>query len=89
VRKKALFWAGQSRTVPVGDLIALYDRMTDLEMKKQLIFVYSQRRESTVVDKMIDIARNERNMELRKQAIFWLGQSKDPRAAQALADIIR
>lgn len=87
-RKKALFWAGQSRAVPVNDLITLYDRMADVEMKKQLIFVYSQRRESAVVDKMIDIARNERNTELRKQAIFWLGQSKDPRAVQALADII-
>src|SRR5207253_2940442 len=45
MRKKALFWAGQTG----GDLTqlsGLYERMQNRDMKEQLIFVYSQRHEA-------------------------------------------
>jgi len=87
MRKKALFWAGQTG----GDLTqlsGLYDRMQNREMKEQLIFVYSQRHEAAAVDRLIRIAKTEPDKELRKKAIFWLGQSHDPRAAQVLLEII-
>ena len=87
MRKKALFWAGQTG----GDLTqlsGLYDRMQNREMKEQLIFVYSQRHEAAAVDRLIQIAKSEQDKELRKKAIFWLGQSHDPRAAQVLLEII-
>jgi len=87
MRKKALFWAGQSGA-SLPDLAGIYDRTTNEEMKEQLIFVYSQRHESEAVDKLIDIAKHDPNAELRKKAVFWLGQSHDPRARQALLDII-
>ncbi len=87
-RKKALFWAGQNRGTSIADLTTLYDRMNSHEMKDQLIFVYSQRREKEAVDKLMDIARKETDRELRKKAVFWLGQSKDPRAAEFLMQII-
>lgn len=87
LRKKALFWAGQTGA-DIGDLVQLYERTSDHDMKEQLIFVYSQRHEPQALDKMIDIARHETDRELRKKAIFWLGQSRDPRAAQALLEII-
>ena len=87
LRKKALFWAGQTGA-DIGDLVQLYDRTSDHDMREQLIFVYSQRHETQALDKMIDIARKETDRELRKKAIFWLGQSHDPRAAQALLEII-
>ena len=87
MRKKALFWAGQTGT-SLPDLAGIYDRTTNEEMKEQLIFVYSQRHESEAVDKLIDIAKHDPNAELRKKAVFWLGQSHDPRARQALLDII-
>lgn len=87
LRKQGLFWAGQSGTA-IGDLIALYDRMSDREMRDQLIFAYSQRREPAAVDKLIQIAKTDPNKELRKQAIFWLSQNKDPRAAEFLLQII-
>ncbi|HET7295967.1 MAG TPA: HEAT repeat domain-containing protein [Gemmatimonadales bacterium] len=57
-------------------------------MKEQLIFVYSQRQEAAALDKLIQIAKTERDGELRKKAVFWLGQSHDPRAAQVLLEII-
>ena len=88
MRKKALFWAGQNSGTSLPALTGLYDRMSSREMKDQLIFVYSQRREREAVDKLMDIAKKESDRELRKKAIFWLGQSKDPRAAEFLMQLI-
>ena len=88
LRKKALFWAGQSG-VAIGDLAKLYDRMPESEMKESIIFALSQRQsDRAAIDKMFDIARNEKDAELRKKAIFWLGQSRDPRVQQFLMDLI-
>ena len=87
MRKKALFWAGQTGG-NLDQLVGLYDRMQNEEMKDQLIFVYSQRHEAAALDKLIQIAKTESDKELRKKALFWLGQSHDPRAAQVLLEII-
>jgi TolA-binding protein len=88
LRKKALFWAGQSG-VAISEMSKLYDRMGDSEMKEQIIFVLSQRQsDRTAIDKLFDIAKNEKDPELRKKAIFWLGQSRDPRVQQFLIDLI-
>lgn len=88
VRKKALFWAGQNRSLGVEAIAGMYDRMGDREMREQAIFVLSQRRDAAAVDKLIDIARNDKDRELRKKAIFWLGQSRDPRAARAIEELV-
>jgi HEAT repeat protein len=87
MRKKALFWAGQGG-VDIAELIPFYARLSDREMREQMIFVLSQRKSPAAVDKLIDIARNDRDPELRKKAIFWLGQSRDPRVQQFLLDLI-
>ena len=96
LRKQALFWYAQGqpgrggRAAP-AQLIRLYDRLTDVEMKEQLIFAFAQSgNEKDYVDKMMDIAKNDKNPELRTKAIFWLGQvgSKDPRVAKFLVDLI-
>ena len=88
LRKKALFWAGQSG-VDLDAIMTLYSKVNDQEMKEQVIFVLSQRgRTPGAVDKLMDIARNDKNPELRKKAIFWLGQSRDPRVQQFLVDMI-
>jgi TolA-binding protein len=88
IRKKALFWAGQGHSVDVADLVRLYDSMKDREMREQLIFVYSQRREEAALQKLFDIGKNDPDRELRKKAIFWIGQSRSPRAAQFLQELI-
>jgi HEAT repeat protein len=88
MRKKALFWAGQSHEVSTADLVRLYDTIGDYEMRKQLVFVFSQRHEPEVIEKMMDIARNDPDPDLRKQAVFWLGQSDDPRVADFLLELI-
>jgi hypothetical protein len=99
VRKQALFWWAQASqkvgesgaAVSSRELTSLYDRMTDREMKEQLIFVFSQNASQTAyIDKLMDIAKNDKDVQLRKTAIFWLGQagSKDPRVAKFLVDLI-
>jgi HEAT repeat protein len=88
VRKQALFWAGQAG-VALPEIISLYDRIREREMREQVIFVLSQRmRESAALDKLIDIARRDPDRELRQKAIFWLGQSRDPRATRLLQELI-
>ena len=88
LRKHALFWAGQQGSVDVATLGRMYDRMPGAEMKEQVIFVLAQKRDAEAVDRLMQIARTEKDPALRKQAIFWLGQSKDPRAARFLLEII-
>ena len=88
LRKKALFWAGQSG-VAISEFASLYDRMGDTEMKEAIIFTLSQRQsDKAAIDKLFDIAKNEKDADLRKKAIFWLGQSHDPRVQQFLIDLI-
>jgi len=89
MRKQALFWAGQSGGASTESFAQLYDRMTDHDIKNQLIFVFSQRgRDAKAIDKLMDIAKNEKDKELRGQAVFWLGQSRDSRAAKFLEELI-
>lgn len=88
MRKKALFWAGQNKSVDVAALAGIYDRVSNQEMREQVIFVLAQRRDAVAVDKLFDIAKNDRDREMRKKALFWLGQSRDPRVLKLLEDIL-
>jgi len=89
MRKQALFWAGQNGGASTESFASLYDKMTDSEIKEQLIFVLSQRgRDGKALEKLMDIAKNDKDKELRTKAVFWLGQSRDPRAAKFLEDLI-
>ena len=87
MRKKALFWAGQTSNSSAS-LVSMYDRMREQEMKEQMIFVLSQRRDQQALDKLMSIARNDPDREMRRKAMFWLGQSKDPRVTAFLTDMI-
>jgi hypothetical protein len=87
VRKKALFWAGQTGA-SMEQLAQLYNGMDERDMKDQMIFVFSQRHEPAAFNKLMDIAKNDKDREARKKAMFWLGQSRDPRVAAFLSDMI-
>ena len=87
LRKQALFYAGQGGAA-VEQLVSLYDKTADRDMKKQLVFVYQQRGSGPAFEKLLDIARNEKDVEIRKDAIFWLSRSKDPRVAKLIEDLI-
>ena len=89
MRKQALFWAGQNGGAPTESFATLYDKMTDPELKEQLIFVFSQRgRDIKALEKLMDIAKNDKDKQMRTKAVFWLGQSRDPRALKFIEDLI-
>jgi HEAT repeat protein len=87
IRKQAIFSAGQTG-VSTAELSALYSRLTDRQLKEQLIWVLSEKRDSAAADRLMSIAKNDPDREVRKKAIFWLGQMNDPRVKQFLLDII-
>ena len=87
IRGHALWTAGQAG-VAGSDLAGVYDRITDAEVKGKLIWVMSESRDRVATDKLIDIARNDRDIEMRKKALFWLGQKNDPRVRQILTEIL-
>jgi len=87
IRKQAIFSAGQTG-VGTAELSALYSKLTDRELKEQLIWVLSEKRDSAAADRLMSIAKNDPDREVRKKAIFWLGQMNDPRVKQFLLDII-
>jgi len=89
IRKQAIFSAGQTG-VSTTELSALYAKLTDRQLKEQLIWVISEKGDSTAVDRLMSIAKTDPDRELRKKAIFWLGQmgDRDPRVKQFLIDII-
>lgn len=87
VRKQAIFSAGQSGAT-TADLVSLYGKVKEQEVKAQLVWVLSQQRDAAAIDKLIEIAKRDPDAEMRKKAIFWLGQSHDPRVKQLLLDII-
>lgn len=88
LRGRALYWLGHMRNVD-QDIYALYDTVSEPELKEQLIMTYGQRgRDSLAVDKLILIVRSEQDQHLRSRAIFWLGQTRSSRAAEVLREII-
>lgn len=86
-RKRALFWAGQAGA-PIAELDAMYDDLSNRELRKEAIFVLSQREEPAATDKLFDIVKTDHDVRMRKQAMFWLAQRDDPRVARLFADIL-
>jgi HEAT repeat protein len=86
-RKRALFWVGQQGATAT-ELATLGKQLTEPELREQLVFALAQSDDPAAVDRLIEIARSDKDREMRKKAIFWLGQSDDPRAADVLAGIL-
>src|SRR5688572_5298022 len=87
LRGHALFTAGQAG-IPGSELAALYDRLSNAEVKEKLIWVMSESRDRVATDKLVEIAQRDSDLEMRKKALFWLGQKNDPRVRQILLDIL-
>jgi HEAT repeat protein len=87
LRGHALWTAGQAG-IPGSELVTVYDRLSDREVKEKLIWVMSESRDRAATDKLIEIARRDPDREMRKKALFWLGQKNDPRVRQLLVDIL-
>ena len=86
-RRSALY-ALSSAGATSTQLSQIYDRSMEVEFRQQVIGALSSLRENAGIEKLIDIARNDKNAQLRKQAVSSLSRSKDPRALQLLTEII-
>ncbi|HEY4304317.1 MAG TPA: HEAT repeat domain-containing protein [Gemmatimonadaceae bacterium] len=90
VRKDAIFSLSQGRQLDLNRLQDIYNGAKDeLEIQKQVIFVYSTTRDPLAVDKLMEIAKGDSRIENRKEAILWLGQKNDPRVKQFLRDLLK
>jgi HEAT repeat protein len=86
-RRRALQYLTRAgATTP--SLLALYDPITDTEMRQALIGVYSRLADKAATDKLVWIARNEQNATLKRRAISALSRNTDPTIRQALQDIV-
>lgn len=89
--------AGDARTeavsrppaaVIIASLWQVYEKSSELELRRQVLSSLGSMRDNAGTDKLIDVARNEKNTELRRAAITYLSRSKDPRAIELLQEII-
>lgn len=86
-RRRALQYLSRAgATTP--SLLALYDPITDTQMREALIGVYSRIADKAATDKLVWIARNEQNLALKRRAISALSRNGDPAIRQALQDIV-
>jgi HEAT repeat protein len=86
-RRRALQYLTRAgATTP--SLLALYDPITDTEMRQALIGVYSRLADKAATDKLVWIARNEQNLALKRRAISALSRNTDPTIRQALQEIV-
>jgi HEAT repeat protein len=86
-RRKALEQAVRAGA-PVGELVKLYDAVSDYSLKEALVSAYARSGERAAMDKLIAIVGGETNVNVRRRAISALSSSDDPRAKQALKDLV-
>jgi HEAT repeat protein len=86
VRKKALFWAGQSEETPTTALVAFYKSASERELRDHAIFVLSQRDDDAALRELMRIAQQDSDKGMRSRAMFWLGQKDDPRVTKMISD---
>ena len=87
VRAMALRYAGMS-TIPIGDLVRMYDVADDRPLRMQLIQLYAQRSNPEATDKLLEIAKTGTDPDMRRMAISALSRKNDPRTKQLLLEII-
>jgi HEAT repeat protein len=87
VRAMALRYAGRS-TIPIADLVRMYDVADARSLREQLIRLYAQRAEPQATDKLLEIARSGTDPDMRRLAISALSQKNDPRTKKLLLEII-
>lgn len=66
----------------------VYEKAGELDIRRQALISLANMRDNAGTDRLIDVARNEKNTELRRAAISYLSRSKDPRALELLQEII-
>lgn len=87
LRRRAVQLSERAGT-PVAQLVQLYDRVEDTEMKAALISTLSANGTRAATDKLLAIAKGDTNYSLRRRAVSALTRSQDPRVKEALREIV-
>ncbi len=91
LRASAVSRLGRMTTVPISDLIKLYDVADTRSMRDQLINVFANRKEQEATDKLFQIVRNSTTDYIARrnamQALTRKG-TNDPKIMQLLFDIV-
>jgi HEAT repeat protein len=76
IRERAIFWLGQRHTAEnAAFLRSLYGRLTNVELRKKVLFSLSQLGGEENGRWLLGIARDtSQPLDMRKQALFWAGQ---------------
>lgn len=74
--------------VPVREVIASYDAVSDGEVRVQLIELLAQAGTRDATAKLVDIAKSDTQPNARRRAIAVLGRSEDASAREALRGLI-
>jgi HEAT repeat protein len=88
LRAAAISAAGRRESVAIDELVRLYDVMTELRLREQLISTYGRREEPQATDKLFEIVRGGTDPRLRRNAISALTRKKDPRTTRLLMELI-
>ncbi len=91
LRTQAVWMLRSDSSVPVTQIATLYDRSDNRKIREAALMIIAERsrNDSAALDKLIGIARDEKDVDLRRQAVSTLSRSRDPRAQAVLLEIIR
>jgi HEAT repeat protein len=77
IRGEAIFWLGQQGLADLEYFKTLFQKTTNVELRKKIIFAVSQSRLPNASAWLIDMARDKSaDIEVRKDAVFQAGQSR-------------
>jgi hypothetical protein len=89
VRKKAVFWLGQTRGRRGFEVVVKIARSdAPDEVRKSAVFAISQSHEPEGTETLIQFAKQDQSAKIRGEAIFWLSQKAGRRAAAEITAAI-
>jgi hypothetical protein len=88
LKRNVMLWLSNGVSEHLGLADSDDGSSEDEEMRKQAIYVLSQRPKNESIPQLIEIARSLKHPASRKTAIYWLGQSGDPRAVDVYAELL-
>jgi HEAT repeat protein len=74
--------------IPILEAVLKQRDPCKTELRKRAVFMIAQKRGSSVVPTLLDVARTDPSTDVRGDAIFWLGSSQAEAAIPALDSII-
>ena len=95
VRRAALEAWSRGPSVDLLRLAESYGQLEESELRERIFYALYRKARSdaetstTVVDKMIELARGETDPEVRERAVYWLGRTGSERAAEFLIELLR